>query len=390
MSALQRMSSTPRNSTSTSRFSSSSVTPKMSPSIPLDTKTRHVTCCVANTAAYLIMTIPGLEDAFQDHMEDAYADHVDMSSEMEHLYGIVNHAVRFFFVLDVWSQRVSHYVYTQTYFFVQVRRLKDDVLRQLRPVILRFRDSNSKARRSLFPSSSSNEKTSSSSSEILQVTKVLLSTCPIIQDELSPLNYKRFCEILATSLVREYVRAVLRMSLLPTETSIRVSPIDGEAVKHMKRDLEDLIRVMKRLPKSKYTSISSPGNITDTSEETFDEKKLEHMYASFFSVLKMTRSNMMRIFAVLDVNVSLENFRDTVAAVWKDAMPSALPGSVTPSLLPADELQSVLRLKGASEDESTVIMAELGLQYNKRLPLRRSASARLSMFQSPWGGSTPL
>ena len=51
----------------------------------------------------------------------------------------------------------------------------------------------------------------------------------------------------------------------------------------------------------------------------------------------------------------------------KHAMPSALPGSVTPSLLPADELQSVLRLKGASEDESTVIMAELGLQFNKRL-----------------------
>ena len=66
----------------------------MSPSVPLDTKTRHMTCCVANTAAYLIMTIPGLEDAFRDHMEDAYADHVDMSSEMEHLYGIVNHAVR--------------------------------------------------------------------------------------------------------------------------------------------------------------------------------------------------------------------------------------------------------------------------------------------------------
>jgi len=88
---LQRMSSTPRVASS-SRFSPSS-------SIPLDTKTRHITCCVANTAAYLIMTIPGLEDAFRDHMEDAYADHVDMSSEMEHLYGIVNHAVRLFLIV---------------------------------------------------------------------------------------------------------------------------------------------------------------------------------------------------------------------------------------------------------------------------------------------------
>ena len=190
-------------------------------------------------------------------------------------------------------------------------------------------------------------------------------------------------------MIREYVRAVLRMSLSPNETVTRTSPIDQEAVKHMKRDLEDLISVLKRLPKSKYTSMSKPGNVTDTSDETFDEKKLERMYASFFSVLEMARSNMMRIFSVLDVSVSLENFRDAVASVWKDAMPSALPGSVTPSLLPADELQSVLRLKGASEDESTVIMAELGLQFNKRLLLRRSASSRLSMFQSPWGGSTP-
>ena len=101
---LQQISSTPRNSTSSSRFSSS-VTPKMSPSVPLDTKTRHMTCCVANTAAYLIMTIPGLEDAFRDHMEDAYADHVDMSSEMEHLYGIVNHAVRLHSLCLEFSER---------------------------------------------------------------------------------------------------------------------------------------------------------------------------------------------------------------------------------------------------------------------------------------------
>jgi len=167
-----------------------------------------------------------------------------------------------------------------------------------------------------------------------------------------------------------------------------MSPIKIEAVEHMKQDLEDLIDVMKRLPKSKYTSLSSPGDVKDISSDTFDEKKLKRMYASFFNVLKMTRSNVMRIFAVLDVKISLDNFRDAVASVWKDVMPSALPGSVTPSLLPADELQCALRLKGASEEESMVIMAELGLQYNKRL-LKRSASARLSMFQSPWGGSTP-
>ena len=35
-------------------------------------------------------------------------------------------------------------------------------------------------------------------------------------------------------MIREYVRAVLRMSLLPNETVTRTSPIDQEAVKHMK------------------------------------------------------------------------------------------------------------------------------------------------------------
>ena len=91
------------------------------------------------------------------------------------------------------------------------------------------------------------------------------------------------------------------------ETVTRTSPIDQEAVKHMKRDLEDLISVLKRLP-SNHTSMSKPGNITDTSDETFDEKKLERMYASFFSVLEMARSNMMRIFSVLDVECRFENF----------------------------------------------------------------------------------
>lgn len=323
--------STPRIASTSSRLSM--MTPPLS--APLDKPTRAMTCCVANTAAYLIMIIPGLEDAFREHMEDAYADHVDMSSEMEHLYGIVNHGVR---------------------------RLKDDVVRRLRPVMSRFRESVNpkKARRSLF-SGKENDDDVEASLNVKNVENVLFSMCPTIQDDLSPSNYKRFCELLMVTVIRDYVRVVLRMGLATT-TKTNVALVDRNTVLHMKKDFKDLICVLKRIPESNSVDLSSSSNKTSSGSNA-ERRKFERAYASFYSVLEMTRKNVMRIFAVLDVDVSLENFRDAVASVWKEAMPSALPGSVTPSLLPADELQSVLRLKGAREEESKVIMAELGLQY---------------------------
>jgi len=266
-----------------------------------------------------------------------------MSSEMESLYGLVNRTLQ---------------------------RLKDRVVRRVRPAFLRLRRRQHK------------EKEEEEETTTTTIASVLAERCQRIQDELSRANYKRFCELLATALIREYVRAVLFMS----SSWPRGRRVRSNVVARMIDDLDALTNVLERLPVP--ATVVKDREDDDDDDEKKKKKKTttttttttEDTFGPYYRALNATRRNIRRLFAVLRPTVEIEQFADAVRHEWRSVM--MVPGSVTPSLLPKEELQQILRLKGASVESARVAMAELGLTWEeeKEEEERERMGARALLF----------